>query len=106
VHGIIFINDSVGGKDFSPLQNGVMATHTPFLSPSRTIGAIVRGLKIGVTKWFRRNTDFFTVWRRNYYEHIIRNEESLNRLRQYVMDNSVRWVLDRENPLVGGDGAV
>jgi len=38
------------------------------------------------------------LWQRNYYEHIIRNEESLPRVRQYITDNPVRWPYDRENP--------
>jgi hypothetical protein len=38
------------------------------------------------------------VWQRNYYEHIIRTEQSLNRIRQYIADNTARWALDRENP--------
>jgi REP element-mobilizing transposase RayT len=39
------------------------------------------------------------VWQRNYYEHIIRSEESLNRIREYILDNPARWEFDRENPL-------
>ena len=38
------------------------------------------------------------VWQRNYYEHIIRNDESLNRIRKYILDNPVRWAFDRNNP--------
>jgi len=38
------------------------------------------------------------LWQRNYYEHIIRNEESLNRIREYIFTNPVRWVMDSENP--------
>jgi REP-associated tyrosine transposase len=37
-------------------------------------------------------------WQRNYYEHIIRNEESLNRIRQYIIENPMRWACERENP--------
>ena len=37
------------------------------------------------------------LWQRNYYEHIIRNEESLNRIREYILTNPMRWELDREN---------
>jgi REP element-mobilizing transposase RayT len=59
---------------------------------------VIRGFKIGVTKWFRQNTHIQTVWQRNYYEHIIRNEESLNRIREYIATNPLRWHLDRENP--------
>jgi putative transposase len=39
------------------------------------------------------------LWQRNYYEHIIRNEESLDHIRQYIADNPMRWAIDRENPL-------
>jgi REP element-mobilizing transposase RayT len=38
------------------------------------------------------------LWQRNYYEHVIRSEESLNRIRQYILDNPARWEFDRENP--------
>lgn len=34
-------------------------------------------------------------WQRNYYEHIIRNEESLHRIRQYIKENPKRWAEDR-----------
>jgi len=40
------------------------------------------------------------VWQRNYFEHIIRNEESLNRVREYIETNPTRWHIDRENPEV------
>jgi putative transposase len=40
------------------------------------------------------------LWQRNYFEHVIRNDESLDRIRQYILDNPARWEFDRENPLV------
>ncbi len=79
---------NVGAKNFSPLHEN------RFCSPSRTIGSIVRGFKIGVTKWFRQNTDIYTVWQRNYYEHIVRDEMDLQRIRQYIMDNPKNWGMD------------
>lgn len=45
-----------------------------------------------------RQTVATSVWQRNYYEHIIRSEASLNRIRQYVLDNPARWTFDRDNP--------
>jgi len=39
------------------------------------------------------------LWQRSYYEHVVRNDESLNYIRQYVQDNPARWAFDRENPL-------
>jgi len=38
------------------------------------------------------------VWQRNYYEHIIRNEQSLERIRQSILDNPRRWSADRDSP--------
>lgn len=70
IHGIIILNNNgliIGAKNFSPQQNERPRGTT------QTIGSIVRGFKIGVTKWFRQNSNIHSVWQRNYYEHIIRN---------------------------------
>ena len=37
------------------------------------------------------------LWQRNYYEHIIRSEKSLNHIRQYIADNPKQWAADRDN---------
>ena len=37
-------------------------------------------------------------WQRNYYEHIVRNEDDLNRIRAYIANNPARWEEDAENP--------
>jgi len=42
-------------------------------------------------------------WQRNYYERIVRNEDELNRIRQYIRDNPEKWAEDKNNPAnVGG----
>jgi putative transposase len=38
------------------------------------------------------------LWQRNYYEHIIRSEASLARIREYIATNPARWAEDQENP--------
>ncbi|MGH7782536.1 MAG: transposase, partial [Candidatus Binatia bacterium] len=38
------------------------------------------------------------AWQRNYYEHVIRDEQSLDHIRQYILDNPVRRDIDRDNP--------
>ena len=95
VHGILSIIETVGvgAKDFSPLPS----QQRP--GTSKTIGSIIRGFKIGVTVWMRKHTPIHDVWQRNYYEHIIRNEAALNRIRQYIADNPTRWAKDAETPL-------
>ncbi len=63
---------------------------------SRLIGAF----KTVSTKQINliRKTPAGKLWQRNYYEHIIRNEEELNRIRQYIADNPANWQTDEENP--------
>ena len=44
------------------------------------------------------NTLGLKLWQHNYYEHIIRNEKSLNAIREYILNNPARWSDDPENP--------
>jgi uncharacterized protein (TIGR00252 family) len=39
-----------------------------------------------------------SLWQRSFYDHVIRDESSLNRIREYISTNPLRWDLDRENP--------
>ncbi len=61
------------------------------------IGSIMRGFKIGVTKWFRKMTPGLVIWQRNYYEHIIRDEKSLFLIRKYTHENQKKLDVDSEN---------
>ncbi len=65
-----------------------------------TLGQIVAYFKYQSTKKInaRRETPFSRLWQRNYYEHIIRNDDELDQIRRYIIDNPSRWMLDRENP--------
>ena len=37
-------------------------------------------------------------WQRSFHDHVIRDDEDLNRIREYIRENPVRWELDEENP--------
>ncbi|MHC5614763.1 MAG: transposase [Nostoc sp.] len=39
-----------------------------------------------------------SIWQRNFYEHISRDQKSLDHIRQYILDNPQRWTDDPENP--------
>jgi putative transposase len=39
-----------------------------------------------------------SLWQSGFYDHVIRDEASLNRIREYIATNPLRWDLDRENP--------
>jgi len=38
------------------------------------------------------------LWQRNYYEHIIRSEEEMDRIREYIMENPLKWAEDEDHP--------
>lgn len=88
MHGIIVIN-AVGGE-------------TPPLQPkTRTLGQIIAYLKYKTTKEiniFLNNEPGQKLWQRNYYEHIIRNQKSLEEIRKYIRLNPDIWDRDRNNP--------
>jgi len=75
----------VGAKNLSPLPSQRLTPGT-----SRTIGSIIRGFKIGVTKQIG-----YSIWQRNYYEHIIRNEQSYTRIADYIINNPANWEKDK-----------
>ena len=106
VHGIIEINNIdaiesnngviVGANNYSPANYSPLRSSTNPASlssrpngTSRTVGSVVRGFKIGVTKQMG-----FSPWQRNYYEHIIRNDESYQNIVQYMAQNPLKWEED------------
>jgi putative transposase len=60
---------------------------------SKSLGSFIAGFKSITTKRINeiRGTPGAAVWQRNYHEHIIDNDEELQRLRQYIEDNPRRW---------------
>jgi len=102
IHGIIVLNNIVGVQNNAGVQNDVGVQNFEPLQKQnqyqkiipKSVGSIVRGFKIGVTKWFRHNIKIYIVWQRNYYEHIIRTEDDLKRIRQYIIDNPLNWKSD------------
>ncbi|MFH1826316.1 MAG: hypothetical protein ABH823_03370 [bacterium] len=97
--GAYFVTICVHNREclFGDIENGKMADGPP-RGTSKTIGAIIRGYKIGVTKWLRNNSNIYHVWQRNYYEHIVRDNGSLDRIRKYIAENPAKWISDKNNP--------
>jgi len=65
-----------------------------------SLGAIVGNFKSVAARRINRirKTSGVPIWQRNYYEHIIRDEQELRAIRQYICDNPGRWAEDAENP--------
>ncbi len=95
----IILNDNKLDTDFPKTEFSVLGKggecYSPLRGPSNNIGAIVRGYKSAVTK--KINTIGFNekLWQRNYYENIIRNEQSFHRISDYIINNPKNWKEDR-----------
>ncbi|GIV24566.1 MAG: hypothetical protein KatS3mg026_0258 [Bacteroidia bacterium] len=100
VHGIVIIV----GAGLKPAPITTAAPATTAAPTQHGLPEIIRGFKTFSARRINelRGTPGVPIWQRNYYEHIIRNEESLHRIRQYILDNPARWVSDRENPAASG----
>ncbi len=113
LHGILAIRDDrdtarggsqlrVGAQHAAPLPIGrhASASHDALGGATSTrvlpgsLGAIVRSFKSATTKRINeiRQTPGESVWQRNYYDRIIRNDGELERARRYVRLNPARWI--------------
>jgi REP element-mobilizing transposase RayT len=63
---------------------------------SKNLSSIIRGFKIGVKNFSNENKIYF-LWQDSFYDHIVRDEKELNKIRQYIVDNPLKWELDRNN---------
>ena len=88
-HAIIVILDIVGATRW--------VAHATRLQ-SRSLGSIIGQFKSIVTKQIRKMGLRNFKWQRNYYEHVIRDEHDLNKIREYIINNPITWGLDDENP--------
>jgi len=88
IHGIIILN--VGAtRRVAPTPNG---------PKPGSVGAIVGQFKSLSTKHIRAMWPNKQIWQRNYYEHVIRDDMDLNRVREYIINNPKQWTMDEENP--------
>lgn len=81
----------------------VVARKRAGTSPAPTIGNIIGTFKsLCVKKWLEYNKTNNTIpvelfRQRNYYEHIIRDEDELNLIREYIIYNPLQWKYDKYN---------
>lgn len=90
VHGIVFL---VGAQFVAPEPR-------PASRQRPLLGEVVRTFKAAATSLIRSSGTEDFGWQRGYYEHIIRNDADLDRIREYIDANPLRWDEDPENPAV------
>ncbi len=87
IHGILLLSAEAAAANASAAARGPTAG---------SLGAVLAQYKSTVTKRSRFTPSPLTgpIWQRNYYDHIIRSASSLDRIRQYIVENPARWMDD------------
>lgn len=100
-HGILVITGKA--NDDARIGNPFSATEPTQHDP--TLGDIVGPWKSTTTDEYIRGVHelnwepfYRKLWQRNYWEHIVRDEPDLNRIRRYIIDNPANWESDEYNP--------
>jgi len=102
VHGILILANTknVGFQYIEPLRRDVASRQTNKYQRviPRSIGSIIRCYKAAVTRWCNRMGYKYFHWQRGFYDHVIRDDRDLNRIRDYIINNPLKWHLDKCNP--------
>ena len=91
IHGIV----AIGKATVETARRGVS---TPTGWKGSSLGSIVGQFKSACTKriWAAGFHEF--AWQPRFYDHIIRNEQSLDHIREYVVNNPLKWELEKDKP--------
>jgi len=122
IHGIVWIveNEIVGADGVRPVVRPVVrpdgarlegirpdgarpirnedACHGPLRRAPRSLSSFIAGYKAAVTSQAGRELNAANIWQRNYYEHIVRNENELKNFWNYIDTNPLRWEKDQLYP--------
>ncbi len=102
-HGIVIIDQKINNNtnhDYNPVgANGRSPLQTNLMKP-KSLSSLIAGFKAATTKQINliRNSPKYPVWQRNYYDHVIRNNQSLEKIKEYIYNNPLSWELDQLNP--------
>jgi len=119
LHGILIMEDEgqKGGLRAAPTRatggSRTAPTGTPIdpqvvraestrsiASKRKPLGGLIGAFKTVSSKRINalRSMSGQSFWQRDYYEHVIRNERELNAIREYIVNNPLQWMLDRDHP--------
>ncbi|NJL39998.1 MAG: hypothetical protein HC899_27025 [Leptolyngbyaceae cyanobacterium SM1_4_3] len=88
------------GRESSDIAKDRLPNASPLRVVAGSVGAIVLNFKSVTTRLGNRmrRSPGSPMWQRNYYEHIIRDEKSLQFIRQYIHHNPISWQQDQLHP--------
>jgi len=115
-HGIVILNHGRGESCIRPVsldstdgdgedQNQGEHKVRPYGTGENSLGRVIQAFKSLTTLAYVKGVNHLTwppfpcnLWQRNYYERVIRNHNELTRARDYVVNNPMKWRMDKENP--------
>jgi putative transposase len=95
-HGVVVINKpdiAVATVETQYLASLPPQSRNKFGPQSQNLASIIRGYKIGVTKFARQN-NIPSAWQARYHDHVIRNVAEQERISQYILSNPLNWMND------------
>ena len=100
MHGIIMMRrDAIYGvsmRESKPKSSGIVSTDkNPMLNDS--LSTVIRWYKGRTTYEINKLIHKEFKWQTRFYDHVIRNDADLYRVREYIVNNPLNWELDEEN---------
>jgi REP element-mobilizing transposase RayT len=99
VQGVVVLPDHRGRTKAGPVGENAVPALGSVVGAFKSAATLeyIRGVRTRGWPPFRSR-----LWQRNYYEHVIRDETSLDGIRRYIAENPARWAFDKENPFRDG----
>ena len=93
LHGVVWLAGPLSGT-------GVSRNAPTKPGPRKPLGQVIGAFKTVSTKQVNAalGTPGRPLWQRDFYDHVVRNEQDLHRIREYIRNNPLQWELDEENP--------
>lgn len=98
IHGIIVINNDVSVETHCNASLREKGNFNKFGPQKNNLASIIRGFKGPVKRWCNKNNFESFQWQSRFYEHVIRTEKTLEKIRDYIQYNPDKWDADRNNP--------
>ena len=95
LHGIVVITDG------NVCGGGSRTAPTPGVPRRKGLGRLIGAFKTVSAKEINKiiNSPGKRIWQRSFHDHIIRNDTELHRIREYILNNPLKWHLDKNNPI-------
>ena len=95
IHGIVIIDHKLTVETHGHASLQHTKQHTNKFGPQcKNLSSMMRGFKGSTTKQIKLIGYHNFKWQPRFYEHIIRNESDMNRIREYIINNPLKWKSD------------